>query len=172
MKKHLSQTLYSQRERNRVKEKRDNNRGRMKQNIENIRGRVKKKKDNIRIANRQKKDKENGKEKVLDNHYQQIFASRTVHPNEKGEVLDNDYEETFVSDIVLPKRKRDRVKKNRNNTRGRMKQNRKNVRTAKRQEKDEAKNYEIDNGKLSRNNYGCSTFNGKVNIMNRCTNKN
>ena len=86
-------------------------------------------------------------------------------------MLDNDYEETFVSDIVLPKRKRDRVKKNRDNTRGRMKQNRKNVRTAKRQEKHEAKNYEIDSGKLSRNNYGCSTFKGKANIMNRCTNK-
>ena len=75
--------------------------------------------DNIRIAKRQKKDKENGKDqkdkengkdKVLDNDYQQIFASRTVHPNDKGEVLDNDYQETFVSDIVLPKRKRDRVK--------------------------------------------------------------
>ena len=83
---------------------------------------MKQNKDNIRIAKRQKKDKENGKDqkdkengkdKVLDNDYQQIFASQTVHPNDKGEVLDNDYQETFVSDIVLPKRKRDRVKENR-----------------------------------------------------------
>ena len=62
---------------------------------------MKQNRDNIRIPKRQKKDKENGKDKVLDNDYQQIFASRTVHPNDKGEVLDNDYQETFVLDIVL-----------------------------------------------------------------------
>ena len=141
---------------------------------------MKQNKDKIRKAKRQKKgkengkdkrDKENGKDKVLDNDYQQIFVSQTVHPNDKGEVLDNDYQETFVSDIALPKRKRDRVKEKRDNNRGRIKQNREKVRTAKRQEKDEAKSYDIDNGKLSRNNYGCSTFKGKVSIMNRCRNK-
>ena len=72
--------------------------------------RVKQNRDKIRVPKRQKKDKENGKDKVLDNDYQQICTSRTVHPNDKGEVLDNDYEETFVSDIVLPKRKRNTVK--------------------------------------------------------------
>ena len=111
---------------------------------------MKQNKDNIRKAKRQKKDKENGKDKrdkqngkdkVLDNDYQQIFASQTVHPNDKGEVLDNDNQETFVSDIVLPKRKRDRVKENREKNRGRMKQNREKV------------------------------IKGKVSIMNRCTNK-
>ena len=56
-------------------------------------------------------------------------------------MLDNDYQETFVSDIVLQKRKRDRVKENRDKTRGRMKQNREKV------------------------------IKGKVSIMNRCTNK-
>ena len=103
----VSGTVPQKRKRDRVKQKRDNNTGRIKQNREIIRGRVKQNKDNIRIPKRQKKDKENGKDKVLDNDYQQIFASRTVHPNDKGEVLDNDYEETFVSDIVLPKRKRE-----------------------------------------------------------------
>ena len=57
---------------------------------------------------------------MLDNDYQQIFASRTVHPNDKGEVLNNDYQETFVSNIALPKRKRDRVKEKRDNNRGRI----------------------------------------------------
>ena len=86
-------------------------------------------------------------------------------------MLNNDYQQTFVSDIVLPKRKRYRVKEKRDNDRRRIKQNREKVTTAKRQEKDEAKSYDIDNGKLSRNNYGCSTFKGKVSIMNKCRNK-
>ena len=160
----VSETVPQKKKRDRVKEKRDNDRCRIKQNRENIGGRVKQNTDNIRIAKRQKKDKENGKDqkdkengkdKVLHNDYQQIFASRTVHPNDKGEVLDNDYQETFVSDIVLPKRKRDRVKENREKTRGRIKQNRENIggrvkqnkdkiRKAKRQKKDK------ENGKDKR----------------------
>ena len=111
----VSEAVPQKRKRDRVKENREKNRGRMKQNRQNIGGRVKQNKDKIRKAKRQKKDKENGKDKrdkqngkdkVLDNDYQQIFASRTVHPNDKGEVLDNDYQETFVSDITLPKRKK------------------------------------------------------------------
>ena len=132
----VSGTVPQKRKRDRVKQKRDNNTGRIKQNRENISGRVKQNRDNIRIPKRQKKDKENGKDKVLDNDYQQICASRTVHPNDKGEVLDNDYQETFVSDIVLPKRKRDREKENRENTRGRMKQNRENIRGRVKQNRD------------------------------------
>ena len=126
----VSETVPQKRKTDRVKENRDNTRGKMKHNREHIRGRVKQNKDKIRKAKRQKKDKENGKDqkdkqngkdKVLDNDYQQIFASQTVHPNDKGEVLDNDYQETFVSDIVLPKRKRDRVKEKRDNDRCRIK---------------------------------------------------
>ena len=119
----VSDNVFPKRKRDRVKERRGNDKHRKRQHRKNTRDIMKQTRENIGRRMRQKKDEVNGKGKLLDNDYQETCVSETIPANGNGKVLDNDCQETCVSENnVLPKRKRDRVKEIRGNDKHRKKQ--------------------------------------------------
>ena len=112
----------------------------MNEERENTKDRQKERRENIRREKRQKRDEPN--------------ASRIDRKISKSRVLHSDYQERFVSETIPHKRKRDRVKKERENIRVRMKERRENIGTEKKEKRDQA------NG--SRHNGNCSTKTKRV----------